>query len=306
MDFRQIRYFTYVASLRSFSKAAQALNVAQPSISRQIQTLEKELDTQLLFRTTRGVEPTEAGLVLLQRAEQLLQSLDETRDAITAVSARPAGDVSLGLPPSLSPVFAPAMMAECTRLYPAIRLRITEGLSVFLEEWLKMGRIDLAVLTKLGEMPNVTRVSLGREELVLVAPRGTVAPGQTTVPLCDLTRRQITIPHGFRNVIDHETRGLGITLIYKAEYDSISIIRGLLEKGDCFTILPYALVQQEAFFGDFDVLRIVDPCLSRELVLAANPRRPCSSAAKVVRSVVTRLAGQVALRPTSDQFTRAV
>lgn len=193
------------------------------------------------------------------------------------------------------------MMEECTRLYPAIRLRITEGLSVFLEEWLNMGRIDLAVLTKLGEMPSVTRVSLGREELVLVAPTGTMAPGQTTIPLRELAGRRITIPRGFRDVIDHETRGLGITLTYKAEYDSIPIIRGLLQKGDCFTILPYALVRQEHFSCAFDVLRIVKPCLSRELVLAANPRRPCSSAARAIRSAIMQLVRQVALRPTDGQ-----
>lgn len=74
MDIRQIRYFIHVAGLRSFSKAAKVLNVAQPSVSRQIQTLEEELHTQLLFRTTRGVEPTEAGLVLLRMGREFCKA----------------------------------------------------------------------------------------------------------------------------------------------------------------------------------------------------------------------------------------
>ena len=299
MDVRQIRYFTHVANLRSFSKAAQCLNVAQPALSRQIQSLEQELQTQLLFRTTRGVEPTEAGLVFLRLGEKILLSVEELREAVVNASEHPAGDVSLGLPPSLSAVFAPCLMEEAGRLYPDVRFRIIEGLSVFLEEWLALGRIDLAVLTKLGEMGSLTRVNLATEEMVLVAPAGLLNPGQQSIPLRDVARLQLTITRGFRNVIDYGIRDLGIALTYATEYDSIPIIKGLLAKGECVTILPWGLVQQELFARQFAVLSIVEPRLTRDLVLAANPRRPGTAATRAIRNLVLKRTRHLPLQPHS-------
>lgn len=118
MDLRQIRYFTRVAHLRSFSKAAEQLEVAQPALSRQVQALEEELDVQLLLRTTRGVEPTDAGLVFLERGEKILISIEEMREAVVRAFEHPAGELTLGLPPSLCASFAPSCSKTLARKFP--------------------------------------------------------------------------------------------------------------------------------------------------------------------------------------------
>jgi LysR family nitrogen assimilation transcriptional regulator len=107
LEFKQIRYFISVASLRSFSKAARALNVAQPALSRQVQTLEAELRTQLLFRTTRGVVPTEAGLTLVKMGESLLGYVTQLREEVSRAAEYPMDDVVVGMPQPISPALAP-------------------------------------------------------------------------------------------------------------------------------------------------------------------------------------------------------
>lgn len=218
MDLRQIRYFTRVAHLRSFSKAAEQLEVAQPALSRQVQALEEELDVQLLLRTTRGVEPTDAGLVFLERGEKILISIEEMREAVVRAFEHPAGELTLGLPPSLCASFAPLLLEDARKEIPDVRLRITEGLSVFLEEWLNQGRIDLAVLTKVGEMEGLSRVRLAVEEFALVASPGTLERGRLTIPLREVAALKLTITRGFRAVIDQANKDLCLSLDC-AEYE---------------------------------------------------------------------------------------
>ena len=152
MELRQIRYFIHVASLRSFTKAARALNVAQPALSRHIQSLEDELRTQLLFRTTRGVVPTDAGSALLRMGESLLAFVEQMREEVSRAADVPSGNVIVGMPQSISLALAPLLMEECRSRLPMVRLRVTEGLSIFLEEWLNVAKIDVALMTNPGKI----------------------------------------------------------------------------------------------------------------------------------------------------------
>ena len=304
MDLRQIRYFTRVAHLRSFSKAAEQLEVAQPALSRQVQALEEELDVQLLLRTTRGVEPTDAGLVFLERGEKILISIEEMREAVVRAFEHPAGELTLGLPPSLCASFAPLLLEDARKEIPDVRLRITEGLSVFLEEWLNQGRIDLAVLTKVGEMEGLSRVRLAVEEFALVASPGTLERGRLTIPLREVAALKLTITRGFRAVIDQANKDLCLSLDC-AEYNSIAILEGLLDRGHCVTILPWALVCQERYAERFHVLRIIDPPLRRELVMAVNPRRPNSAAARAVRDLIISGMRALPLTPEASRLSPA-
>ena len=91
MDVRQLRYFVSVIELRSFSRAAEVLHVAQPALGLQIRKLEDELHTQLLVRHSRGVEPTPAGNLLRERALTILAEMEETKQALRDFSGPPRG-----------------------------------------------------------------------------------------------------------------------------------------------------------------------------------------------------------------------
>jgi LysR family nitrogen assimilation transcriptional regulator len=82
LDLRQLRYLLCIVRSKSFTRAAQVLRIAQPALSLHVQKLEQELGTPLLIRHSRGVEPTRAGEMLLQRAEWIIEELDRTKDLI--------------------------------------------------------------------------------------------------------------------------------------------------------------------------------------------------------------------------------
>ncbi len=297
MELRQIRYFIHVASLRSFTKAARALNVAQPALSRHIQSLEDELRTQLLFRTTRGVVPTDAGVALLRMGESLLAFVDQMREEVSRAADVPSGNVIVGMPQSISPSLAPLVMEECRARLPMVHLRVTEGLSIFLEEWLNVAKIDIALMTNPGKILTLHTSLVASEHMVLVGNAGNMLASQENIALADIAKLPLLIAHGFRRLVDQWTEPRGIKLDYVMELDSITIIKEMIKRGFGYSILPYATVHAEALSGDLDVMPIVEPVITRDFVVAVNARRPLSAAVKAVCDVIVEKLGEIQLQP---------
>lgn len=307
MELRQIRYFIHVASLRSFTKAARVLNVAQPALSRHIQSLEGELRTQLLFRTTRGVEPTDAGVALMQMGELVLAFVEQMREEVSRAADIPSGRVIVGMPQSISPALAPLLMEACRTRLPKVQLRVTEGLSVFLEEWLNVAKIDVALMTNPGKVLTLHTSLLAREHMVLVGKADNMPTNGGKIALADIAKLPVLIAHGFRRLIDRWTEPRGIKLNYVMELDSITIIKEMIKRGFGYSILPYATVHPEALSGDLGVMPIVDPTMTRDFVIAVNARRPLSAAVKAVRELIVEKLAEIELQPrekTARPLTR--
>ena len=145
MELRQLRYFVSVVRERSFSKASEKLHIAQPALSRQMQLLEEEFGVELLHRTAKGAHATEAGRRFKGLAEFVLNYIAEIKPTLTQFASEPSGNIVIGLPPSLAFILAPRLVEGTRRRFPLVTLRIIEGFSVFLAEWLEEFRLDLAV-----------------------------------------------------------------------------------------------------------------------------------------------------------------
>lgn len=284
MDIHQIRCFKRVAELRSFTAAAKHLNITQPALSRQVQGLEDELGTQLLLRTTRGVQPTAAGKVMMEMGGNLLDYMEGIRKAVASAAHDPAGEVVVGLPPSLSGSLAPCLIDECRTHLPQVRIRIIEGLSMFIEEWLALGRIDLAILTYRPGM-TMSQTPLCEEDLVLVGRFSRSDSEARTISFSDMSDLTLVMTRGFKDVINHQMP-TGRTLQCDLEMDSISAIRNVLATTDLCTVLPYGVVQHERFSDEFKVLRIHDPSPTRSLVIGRNAAQPMSAATRAVQGAI--------------------
>lgn len=284
MDIHQIRCFKRVAELRSFTEAARHLHITQPALSRQVQGLEDELGTQLLLRTTRGVQPTAAGKVMMEMGGNLLDYMEGIRKAVATAAHDPAGEVVVGLPPSLSGSLAPCLIDECRTHLPQVRIRIIEGLSMFIEEWLALGRIDLAILTYRPGM-TMSQTPLCEEDLVLVGRFGQTDADARSISFNDMSDLPLVMTSGFKDVINCQMP-TGRTLQCGLEMDSISAIRNVLATTDMCTVLPYGVVQHERFGDEFKVLRICDPSPTRSLVIGRNAARPMSAASRAVQGAI--------------------
>ena len=236
MDLKQIEYFLRVAERRS---ARRMLDVAQPTLSRQVRLLEQELGQHLLYRNGRGVEPTEAGLRFVEHARALLALAERAREDLRSLRETPAGKVSVGLPPRIARVLTPPLVQAFRREFPGASIAVAEGLSAQVREWLLAGRVDLALLYDPAPSPQLACESLFREDLVLAAaPARPALPARVAVrtwaPIrwcCPARQRH---PHTGRQRLPRPGRAPAVA----AEVDAVQTIVELAAQGDACAILP--------------------------------------------------------------------
>jgi DNA-binding transcriptional LysR family regulator len=171
MELRQLRYLDAVARRRSFTQAALDLHVAQSAISQQVGRLERELGAELLRRTTRRVEVTEMGELVLARARRVLAEVDGARADLDAVQGLVRGRLRLGGLPPVGPVHPAALIAEFSRLHPGIAVTVSAGVASPLLGELRDGGLDLVLaLVEPDAVDGLDGVRLFEEELVVIAP----------------------------------------------------------------------------------------------------------------------------------------
>jgi DNA-binding transcriptional LysR family regulator len=171
METRHLRYFVAVAEERHFGRAAQRLHMAQPPLSQQIKQLEEQLGTPLFERTTRKVELTPAGELLLERGRRILADLEELESDVVQVGQGAAGVLRVGLAGSATYRLLPPLVQRARTEMPGLRLTVRgEMLTPQMVGDLEEGRLDVAVLRPPVDSPEVELHYLEHDELVAALP----------------------------------------------------------------------------------------------------------------------------------------
>ena len=296
MDIRQMRYFLAIVEAGSISRAAQRLNVAQPSLSLHVRNMEEALATPLLIRGPGGVTPTEAGDLLARRARVLLTDLDRAQEEVRGIGRDPSGAVRLGLPGTISGILSVPLIAQCRARHPGIKIVVAEAMSGFVREWLSEGRVDLAVLYDPGGATDLTSEMLLEEELVLLeapaAPDRRAATGP--VAATDLPAMPLILPseaHGLRQMIDATLAVAGrAASVPEIEVDSYAAIKRLVEDGYGASVLPFHAVAQEVSEGRLSVRPFAGDRLWRAAHLVRATARPETAATRAVRDLLRAVA----------------
>ena len=170
MELRHVRYFVTVAEHLSFARAARALHISQPPLSRQIRALEDELGTPLLARTKRTVALTPAGAALLPEARRLLRDADALKAGARAHAAGEIGTLALGFIGMAAYNVLPGVLPGFHRLHPGVRLALREATSDVLIAALRQGDIDVALVLPPADDAGVEYATLHRDGLVAALP----------------------------------------------------------------------------------------------------------------------------------------
>lgn len=293
MDLQQIRYFVQIAELRSFSRAAHALGVTQPALSRQVRLLEDELGVQLLHRHGRGVEPTEAGHRMLTHGQALLAHADEVKRDVQAVLDSRAGRVSVGLPPRVAHSLTPVLLRAFRDKVPPVSINVVEALSAQLREALMAGQLDMALLYDPPATPQFDLIPLFREDLVLVGhpPDGTSLPA--SIPVVDLADYPMILPsrpNAIRMIVEAACRTQGVTLDIVAEIDAVHTQLQLAAEGQGYTVLPRSsLPRDTSKNARLACAAIGSPALRNRLVLATPRARPPGVAATAACTLIKEI-----------------
>src|SRR5262247_1388690 len=206
MDLRRLEVFVKVAELGSFSRAAEALFLTQPTVSEHVRGLEEDLGVQLLDRLGRGAVPTPAGELLLNYARRVLVLMREARQAIDQFQGRLSGELVVGGSTIPGEYVLPALIGQFKTKYPDISISLLIGDSRQVTSWIEDGRAEVGMV---GARPGA-RTLVSRElipdELVVVVPAGHAWAGRKSVTLADLRREPMIVREqgsGSREALEH-------------------------------------------------------------------------------------------------------
>ncbi|PBB52145.1 MULTISPECIES: LysR family transcriptional regulator [Mesorhizobium] len=291
MEIRQLKYFVGVVEAGSFTKAAALLHVAQSALSLHVRQLEEGFGTQLLVRDRTGVSVTASGAKLVERARSILEEIQLTEAELTNTKASPAGEVTIGIPSGAARVLSGPLLEAARNELPRVSLKMIEGMTGPLEEWMAAGRFNLAVLYRTAESVGQMAV-LAREELCLVVPPRE-PPFEDSIPLADLHAFPLAVPMRNNNVrrsVADVIAQHGCMLDVRFEVDSLSTIINMVMEGKAYSILAPSAIQKEASQEQVRTVKIVDPVITRSVVLAVNPKDDRSSAVSAVRKLIPKVA----------------
>ncbi|MDR3435218.1 LysR substrate-binding domain-containing protein [Telmatospirillum sp.] len=289
-DIRRLTFFVHICEKRSLTAAAGLSSVTQPVLSYHIAELEKAVGEPLLYRRSGGVEPTEAGLVLLAHAKAILGAVDAAEMAMRERRAQLGGVVSVGLLASIAPLVAPQLLRECKTRFPQIQIGISEGTSLHLRAGVDDNRFDLAInLRERGD--NASR-SLLFEDLYLCARRGVIDIRKETISLSAALQHRLLLPprgHVVRALLEDAAHKQGLTIRTEVEVEGLATLKSLVAGSIGPAILGYGAIKEEYESGAFVAAKIVRPNVRRELVLDEAVKRRYPKAADEVKAVVIRI-----------------
>lgn len=294
IELRTLRYFVCIAEEKSFTKAANRLRIAQPALSRQIKKLEQDLKVQLFVRGARGAELTEPGDILLRRAYLIFNQVQQTHHDVTVHASRPAGVVSVGMPPTPGEFIAPRLLERAKDRYPDIELRFVEGFSGALEEKLNNNEIGVAVMHDPTPRDEIRISKLLEENLCLVGKTGSL--DKTDYTLAEAGAYPLIMPsrpNFLRILVDTHAEENDVELNIITRSDGIGHTKSLVKYGHGFTILTYGAIISEVQQGVLEAAPIRDPEMSWTLCIAMRTdqsrKRTLSVIEELIQEVVDGL-----------------
>jgi DNA-binding transcriptional LysR family regulator len=292
-DLHKWRAFVAIGELGSLTRAALYLDSNQSLLSRQLNALERECGVRLFNRTGRGVELSEVGERLFPQVKSLLSDAERLEREIRGEVQQPTGRVTLGILPSIGQTLIGKLFTDLRERHPAIRLKVLEGSSGQVEEWLADARVDIAILYRYGASLPEMEQSLAVVDSYLIGAPGdkvTAAASVAFHALDDLPFILPSAPNGLRTALDAVARQHRISLAPVIEADSLPLQRLLASTERLYTVLPLHAVWSEVQEGRLQAAKIVDPAFQRIVAMAtARSKGP----ARAVSAVTSRIAAIV-------------
>lgn len=187
MDIRQLHYFSEVARLLSFTKAASALHLSQPSLSKAIKQLEEELNVPLFYRSSRQLELTDAGRAVLKNAKDVLQAFGNLTSELTDLVELKKGEVRIGIPPIMGAAFFSRLISEFKSSYPLIDITLTEVGTKSIKKSVEDAALDIGLVCSLPEQSgSFESLRILKDPLVAIVPAGHHRASDTSFHLAQL------------------------------------------------------------------------------------------------------------------------
>ena len=299
MNAKQFRYVLTLAREGSFSKAADVLNISQPSLSQYIKKIESEVGMDLFDRTNGDVRITDAGKVYIEAGRKILDIEHQMENAFTDLAERKAGSLIIGAAPYRAAGMMPVIAAELKKNYPGMYLIVREGTTAELYEGMEHGEYDLALTLLPIDKRLFDYEKVAEEELLLAVP-GSYGPiPAENIPDRKYPAADASVLNGQALVMLTDTQFMqkqlkNLSIDYDLNIRPAAIVKSLeaqiemVKAGIGMALMPGGI---ERFCADSSVrfYSFRDPLPKREVVLAWRKDKKLSTAAEELKKVINRI-----------------
>jgi LysR family hydrogen peroxide-inducible transcriptional activator len=281
MEIQQLKYFLAVVQTGSFTAAAKACRVSQPSLSSQIAKLENELGGALIERSRQGARLTKRGELFRGRAAEALRQLESGRFELEELSGLKRGTVTLGCLPTTGAYLLPPLLKAFGKAHPEIDVKLREESSPGLAKALRESEVDLAILDEAGLGPGIQAETLFSEPLLIAVPPRHKFASRKKMPLSALANEPLILMksgHGFRKIVLDALAKSGVEPRIVHESGEIETVQALVEAGLGISLVPRMVKRHGLSY-----VEISAPTPSRSLLIAWREGSALSPAANALR-----------------------
>lgn len=292
MDLRRLEVFAKVAELGSFSRAAEALNLTQPTVSEHVRALEGELGVALLDRLGRIAVPTPAGRLLLGYARRVLALVQEARQAVDQYQGRLRGELVVGGSTIPGEYVLPALIGQFKGKYPDISISLLIGSSQHVSAWVEDGRVELGVVGARPTSRALQARELMTDEIVVVVPIDHPWAARKSVSLADLREAPLVLRErgsGSRDALVRALAGVGLDLggfRVVGEMGSTQAVKQAVRAGVGVAFLSRRAVEDECRARLVACVRVRDLVVRRAFYLVTHRDRTRSPLAEAFLAFV--------------------
>ena len=290
LTLRQFRYFDALARHGHFGRAADACAITQPALSQQIRDLEASLGAALFERTARSVRLTSLGEALAPRIRGVLRSVEELGEIARAARGRLAGQLRIGVIPTVAPYLLPGLIGDLTQEHPGLDVFVRETQTARLVQEVADGKLDLAIMALPSQEPAFAEAALLTERFVLVRPAsdaGKPAPGLDV--LRDMRLLLLEEGHCFRDQALAFCKAQAAMPREILEGSTLSTLVQMVGAGVGVTLIPEMAIPLETRSARVSIARFAPPEPVRTIGVVWRRSNPMADQLAEVAALARRL-----------------
>lgn len=298
MELRHLAHFLAVLEHGSLGRAAKAMHISEPALSKSIRRLEEDLEVKLLDRGTKGMTPTLFGEALTPRARLIVGEIETARREMEELRGVGRGIVRVGVRPSFGATILPRAVARIQRDRTNVHAVVREGFNPTLVTELIRGELDFIVVTEIEDLdPILEQEPLLESTVVLLARRGHPLAGKPDLRPADLAGARWIMPlkgDPIRRQLETLLSRTGIAgLDVTAESNSVGAIMAYIRESDAIGFYPRVMIEGEPAAHGLVVLEIPELVWHRTLNVVRRRRVSLPPAARLLVGELKRLSAEM-------------
>jgi DNA-binding transcriptional LysR family regulator len=259
MHLNQLWVFYQVAKHKSFSHAAEALFLSQPSVSNQVKLLEETCGLKLFERAGRNIELTNTGEILFSYAERIFSLAKEADSVIEEIKGLKAGGIRISASNTLGAYYLPDILDRFRKKHPRIEILMNVGYTQTVAEDILAFRSDLGLIGREVAHPNIVVTPLWEEELVLIVPVDHPFAGRREIDLAELQGQPFIMSEkgsGVREITEKILAGAGISVRVVMELGENEAVKRAVASGLGITLISGTVARRELEAGEIRAVRL--------------------------------------------------